>query len=224
MLLQAFYSVRSERQLMERLDTDLLFRWFVGLGIDDAVWDATVFSKNHETVCSKARSPRSSFRALCLRSRASRRCCRATICWVDGTLVEAWASMKSFKRKDGAGDEPPPRFQGTGYAIPYLTGPPASASVRACPCASFARVCARRRRGRPHRRADARSAQQFETVSSAARLRRHVEQIAEARSDRQNRPNVDQRVGAAVADERARSTIPNRRGGQSLLRTGLKAR
>ena len=50
MLLQAFYSVRSERQLMERLDTDLLFRWFVGLAIDDPVWDATVFSKNRDRV------------------------------------------------------------------------------------------------------------------------------------------------------------------------------
>jgi transposase len=48
MLLQAFYSVRSERQLMERLDFDLLFRWFVGLGIDDAVWDASTFSKNRD--------------------------------------------------------------------------------------------------------------------------------------------------------------------------------
>src|ERR1700704_1548191 len=48
MLLQAFYSVRSERQLMERLDTDLLFRWFVGLNIDDPVWDPTVFSKNRD--------------------------------------------------------------------------------------------------------------------------------------------------------------------------------
>ena len=48
MLLQAFYSVRSERQLMERLDTDLLFCWFVGLAIDDPAWDATVFSKNRD--------------------------------------------------------------------------------------------------------------------------------------------------------------------------------
>ena len=48
MLLQAFYSIRSERQLMERLDYDLLFRWFVGLGIDDAVWDHSVFSKNRD--------------------------------------------------------------------------------------------------------------------------------------------------------------------------------
>jgi transposase len=54
MLLQAFYSVRSERQLMERLDTDLLFRWFVGLGIEDAVWDATVFSKNRDRLCQRA--------------------------------------------------------------------------------------------------------------------------------------------------------------------------
>ena len=48
MLLQAFYSIRSERQLVERIDTDLLFRWFVGLGIEDAVWDATTFSKNRD--------------------------------------------------------------------------------------------------------------------------------------------------------------------------------
>ena len=54
MLLQAFYSIRSERQLMERLEFDLLFRWFVGLGIDDAVWDATSFTKNRERVLSEA--------------------------------------------------------------------------------------------------------------------------------------------------------------------------
>jgi transposase len=59
MLLQAFYSIRSERQLMERLEFDLLFRWFVGLGIDDAVWDHSC-SLSTATVCSKARSPRSS--------------------------------------------------------------------------------------------------------------------------------------------------------------------
>jgi transposase len=55
-LLQVFYTIRSERQLMERLDFDLLFRWFVGLGIDDEVWDHSVFSKNR-TGCSKPRSP-----------------------------------------------------------------------------------------------------------------------------------------------------------------------
>src|SRR3984885_12896332 len=60
-LLQAFYSIRSERQLMERLEFDLLFRWFVGLGIDDGIWDHSVFSKT-ETVCSKARSRPSSWR------------------------------------------------------------------------------------------------------------------------------------------------------------------
>src|SRR5947207_749967 len=54
MLLQAFYSIRSERQLMERLDYDLLFRWFVGLGIDDPVWDATVFTKNRDRLLNTA--------------------------------------------------------------------------------------------------------------------------------------------------------------------------
>ncbi len=59
MLLQAFYSIRSERLLMERLEYDLLFRWFVGIGIDDPAWDHSVFRKT-ATVCSKATSPRSS--------------------------------------------------------------------------------------------------------------------------------------------------------------------
>src|SRR6478672_2833477 len=59
LLLQAFYSVRSERQLMEQLDYNLLFRWFVGLGIDDPVWDVTVFTKNRDR-CSTARSRPSS--------------------------------------------------------------------------------------------------------------------------------------------------------------------
>jgi transposase len=60
MLLQAFYSIRSERQLMERLEFDLLFRWFVGLGVDDAVWDHSTFSKN-AIVCWRATWPQSSW-------------------------------------------------------------------------------------------------------------------------------------------------------------------
>ena len=106
MLLQAFYSVRSERQLMERLDTDLLFRWFVGLGIEDAVWDATVFSKNRDRLLEGAIAAK--FLAAVLAQPRVKALLSSDHFSVDGTLVEAWASIKSFKRKDGAGDEPPP--------------------------------------------------------------------------------------------------------------------
>lgn len=105
MLLQAFYSVRSERQLMERLDTDLLFRWFVGLTIDDPVWDATVFSKNRQRLLDGA------IAAKFLASVLAQPCVKTLISSdhfsVDGTLIEAWASLKSFKPKEAPGDEPP---------------------------------------------------------------------------------------------------------------------
>lgn len=107
MLLQAFYSVRSERQLMERLDTDLLFRWFVGLGVDDAVWDATVFSKNRDRLLEGAIAAK--FLAAVLAQPRVKKLMSSDHFSVDGTLIEAWASMKSFKPKDGSGNEPPPR-------------------------------------------------------------------------------------------------------------------
>ena len=106
MLLQAFYSVRSERQLMERLDTDLLFRWFVGLGVDDAVWDATVFSKNRDRLLDGAIAAK--FLAAVLAQPRVKKLISSDHFSVDGTLIEAWASMKSFKPKDGSGNEPPP--------------------------------------------------------------------------------------------------------------------
>ena len=106
MLLQAFYSVRSERQLMERLDTDLLFCWFVGLGIDDAVWDATVFSKNRDRLLEGAIAAK--FLAAVLAQPRVKALLSSDHFSVDGTLVEAGASIKSFKRKEGAGDEPSP--------------------------------------------------------------------------------------------------------------------
>jgi len=106
MLLQAFYSVRSERQLMERLDTDLLFRWFVGLSIDDTVWDATVFSKNRDRLLEGAIAAK--FLCAVLAQPRVNRLLSNEHFSVDGTLIEAWASMKSFKPKDGSGKEPPP--------------------------------------------------------------------------------------------------------------------
>jgi len=104
MLLQAFYSVRSERQLMERLDYDLLFRWFVGLGIDDPAWDHSTFSKNRDRLLEGDIAAK--FLAAVLAQPRVKRLLSTEHFSVDGTLIEAWASMKSFRRKDGADDPP----------------------------------------------------------------------------------------------------------------------
>src|SRR5216110_3283219 len=105
MLLQAFYSVRSERQLMERLEFDLLFRWFVGLGIDDAVWDHSTFSKNRDRLLEGEIAAK--FLSAVLAQPEVRRLLSSEHFSVDGTLIEAWASMKSFKPKDPPGDGSP---------------------------------------------------------------------------------------------------------------------
>jgi transposase len=104
MLLQAFYSIRSERQLMERLEFDLLFRWFVGLGIDDPAWDHSVFSKNRDRLLEGDIAAK--FLNTVLARPPVKRLLSMDHFSVDGTLIEAWASMKSFKPKVGA-DEPP---------------------------------------------------------------------------------------------------------------------
>jgi transposase len=104
MLLQAFYSIRSERQLMERLETDLLFRWFVGLGIDDPVWDHSTFSKNRDRLLEGDIAVK--FLSAILAQPRVKRLLSTEHFSVDGTLIEAWASMKSFRPKDGS-DEPP---------------------------------------------------------------------------------------------------------------------
>jgi transposase len=103
-LLQAFYSVRSERQLMEQIDYNLLFRWFVGLGIDDPVWDHSTFSKNRDRLLDADVAAK--FLEAVLRHPKVNRFLSDDHFSVDGTLVEAWASMKSFRAKDGS-DEPP---------------------------------------------------------------------------------------------------------------------
>jgi transposase len=104
MLLQAFYSIRSERQLMERLEYDLLFRWFVGIGIDDGVWDHSVFSKNRDRLLEGDIAAK--FLAAVLGQPHVKRLLSTDHFSVDGTLIESWASMKSFRPKDGS-DEPP---------------------------------------------------------------------------------------------------------------------
>jgi transposase len=106
MLLQVFYAIRSERLLMERLDFDLSFRWFVGLGIDDAVWDASSFSKNRDRLLDGDVAVR--FLAAILDRPRVKRLVSSDHFSVDGTLIEAWASMKSFRpRTEGGFDEPP---------------------------------------------------------------------------------------------------------------------
>ena len=104
LLLQAFYSIRSERQLVERIDFDLLFRWFVGLGIDDPVWDATSFTKNRDRLL--AGEIAAKFLASVLAQKPVKALLSTEHFSVDGTLLEAWASTKSFRPKDGSG--PPP--------------------------------------------------------------------------------------------------------------------
>jgi transposase len=104
LLLQAFYSIRSERQLVERIEFDLLFRWFVGLGVDDPVWDATTFTKNRDRLL--AGDVAMKFLAAVLAQPKVKALLSTEHFSVDGTLLEAWASMKSFRPKDGSG--PPP--------------------------------------------------------------------------------------------------------------------
>src|SRR3984885_9159190 len=104
MLLQAFYSIRSERQLMERLEFDLLFRWFVGIGVDEAAWDHSVFSKNRDRLLEGAIAAK--FLGAVLIQPRVKRLLSTDHFSVDGTLIEAWASMKSFKPKVGSEDPP----------------------------------------------------------------------------------------------------------------------
>jgi transposase len=103
-LLQAFFSIRSARLLMEQLDYNLLYRWFVGLGVDDAVWDHSVFSKNRDRLLEADVAAK--FLAAVLANPQVKPLLSDEHFSVDGTLIEAWASMKSFRAKDG-GDEPP---------------------------------------------------------------------------------------------------------------------
>jgi transposase len=110
LLLQAFYSVRSERQLMEQLDYNLLFRWFVGLSLDAVVWDVTVFTKNRERLI--AGEIAAKFMAAVLNQKRVKALLSNDHFSVDGTLIAAWASMKSFRPKDGSGEPPSPGRNG----------------------------------------------------------------------------------------------------------------
>ena len=127
MLLQAFYSIRSERQLMERLEYDLLFRWFVGIGVDDPAWDHSAFSKNRDRLLEGDIAAK--FLAAVLAQPRVKRLLSSDHFSVDGTLIEAWASMKSFKPRDGS-DEPP---AGGGGATPRRTSTARSGRTRRMP-------------------------------------------------------------------------------------------
>jgi transposase len=111
LLLQTFYSIRSERQLMERLDFDLLFRWFVGLGIDDPVWDHSTFSKNRDRLLEG--DVAAEFLATLLDRPQVRQLLSSEHFSVDGTMIQAWASLKSFRAKDGSGERPTSGKNGT---------------------------------------------------------------------------------------------------------------
>lgn len=104
MLLQALYSIRSERLLMERLEYDLLFRWFVGIGVDDPAWDHSTFSKNRDRLLEGDIAAK--FLAAVLAQPRVKRLLSSDHFSVDGTLIEAWASMKSVRPKDGPAEPP----------------------------------------------------------------------------------------------------------------------
>jgi hypothetical protein len=107
-LLQLFYSIRSERLLMEQLDYNILFRWFVGLAMDEPIWVPTVFTKNRDRLLQHAVA-HSFFQRVVARASDLMSDEHFT---VDGTLLEAWASQKSFQRKDGDTDGDGRDFRG----------------------------------------------------------------------------------------------------------------
>ena len=101
LLLQILYSIRSERMLCEQLDYNLLFRWFIGLSMDDPVWDHSTFSKNRDRLL-ESDIARGLFDAI----HEARDLTSDEHFTVDGTLIEAWASLKSVRAKDGSDDPP----------------------------------------------------------------------------------------------------------------------
>ena len=109
LLLQALYTIRSERQLMEQIEYNLLFRWFVGLGMDDPVWAPTTFTKNRDRLLDG--DVAAAFFDAVLIHADSERLLSDEHFTVDGTLLEAWASHKSFRRRD---QDPPASGGGTG--------------------------------------------------------------------------------------------------------------
>jgi len=143
LLRQCLYSVRSERLLMEQLDYNLLFRWFVGLNMDDPIWDFTVFSKNRERLL-EAEVSRAFFEEIGELAREKGLLSDEHFT-VDGTLIEAWAGQKSFKPRTGTPPPPATRMPG----IPAWTFAASGAPMtRTPPPPMPTRGCTRRRKGR----------------------------------------------------------------------------
>ena len=144
LLLQAFYTVRSERQLMEQLDYNLLFRWFVGLSMDAPVWDVTVFTKNRDRLLEGDIAAK--FLAAVLGQPRVKALLSDEHFSVDGTLIEAWASMKSFVPKSPSCDPDPGGRTRVAGAMP--SGTSAARRARMTPMlrpATPRRGCRRRR-------------------------------------------------------------------------------
>jgi len=114
LLLQIFYSIRSERMLVEQLEYNLLFRWFVGLSMDDKVWDHSVFSKNRDRLIKHDVATK--FFETIRRQAETAALLSNEHFTVDGTLIEAWASMKSFRPKD---DQDPPSSGGRNSEVDF---------------------------------------------------------------------------------------------------------
>ena len=114
LLLQVFYSIRSERMLVEQLEYNLLFRWFVGLSMDDKVWDHSVFSKNRDRLIEH--DVATQFFDIIRRQAERADLLSNEHFTVDGTLIEVWASMKSFRPKD---DQDPPTSGGRNSEVDF---------------------------------------------------------------------------------------------------------
>src|SRR6266404_1193110 len=104
-LLQMLYSIRSERLLMEEIDYSLLFRWFVGMNMEEEVWDPTTFTKNRDRLLDA--DVAKAFLAEVVKQAKQKGLTSDEHFTVDGTLIEAWASLKSFRRKDEKDADPP---------------------------------------------------------------------------------------------------------------------
>lgn len=121
LLLQVLYTIRSERQLVEQLDYNMLFRWFVGLGVDDAIWTATTFSKNRKRLLEGDIAEK--FFAAVVRIARKKGLVSSEHYSVDGTLIEAWASLKSFQKREDeqikGEDEGPPQSGGRNQEVDF---------------------------------------------------------------------------------------------------------
>ena len=178
LLLQAFYSVRSERQLCEQIDYNLLFRWFVGLGLDDRMWNHAVFSKNRDRLLN-SEVAQEFFAAV---NQQATRFMSDEHFTVDGTLIAAWASQKSFRPKDGSDkDDDGTNFHGgkrSNETHESTTDPDARQADRADRANQGARtasgrcrLCLRMRRTKPAATTQADRAGNHPRPSVAARLK-----------------------------------------------------